>query len=84
MDEIDGLLNLFYQKKQDNQQDIGLNIIKGCSEAILYAAASCFDTINLYSSISEKLYQGEFEKRPTKLMLTLFNGGKSNGSNVKF
>ncbi|CDW78142.1 ankyrin repeat family protein [Stylonychia lemnae] len=84
MDEIDQQLHYFYQGKMDGHSDIGFNVIKACSEAILFAAASCFERINLYKSIRVNQYQSEFPAVHTKLMLTLFNGGKSNGSAVKF
>ena len=48
MDDIDAMIMMLYQKKIDNKQDIGINIIKGCSEAILYASAACYDKVNLY------------------------------------
>lgn len=59
-------------------------MIKGCSEAILYAAAACYDKINLFAGISHGVYQNEFELGYCKLMITLLNGGKSNASAVKF
>ena len=84
MDDIDQQLHHYYQAKIDSHADIGFNVIKACSEAILFAAASCFERINMYKAIRVNLYQSEFSAVQTKLMITLFNGGKSNGSAVKF
>ena len=56
MDEIDSLLKMYYQKKIDSQEPIGFNVIRACSEAILYAAASCYDRLRMYKGINIQMY----------------------------
>lgn len=58
-------------------------MIKATSEALLYAAASCFNKIHIYKSLSEQYFDKACTGN-TKLMFTIFNGGKSIGSTVKF
>ncbi len=52
MDIIDDILMMFYHKKVDNQQDIGINVIRVCSEAILMAASTCFQSNSLFTGIN--------------------------------
>lgn len=79
---IDKLLLDFYQSKGEGE--IGTNVIKSVSEAVLFATASCFEKIKISKGISDKACKGEFGMRKTKLMINLLNGGKILGSAVKF
>ena len=63
------------------------NIVRACSEALNYAAAKCFNPQQVHRGLKESFYcPDEFGKRDvnTKLLITLLNGGKSVGSQVKF
>lgn len=64
--------------------------MKVCSEALFYCSASCLalaDTTPMCHSIQkyfnpvEKIHQTE---RQTKLLCTVFNGGKASGSLCKY
>ena len=51
---IDHLLMNYYSKKVEaGDTYIGLNVIKGVSEALLLAAASCFERIMIYKAINQ-------------------------------
>lgn len=62
-----------------------MNVVKAVSEAVFFAAASCFQRVNLYQGISDNVTTMEFAKpKMTKLLINVFNGGKVLGSAVKF
>ena len=85
MTVIDKKLNEFYQRKQEEGVEIGTNVIKAVSEAVISATASCYEKVNIFKGIHINMFKQEFAaKRDTKLLINIFNGGKVAGSAVKF
>jgi len=89
LEDVEDLLAMFYRQKLDSQSQIGVNVIKACSEAILYGAAKCYEQVDLYKGIRDhyfpmRVMEGNEVGVRTKLLFTIFNGGKSLGSQVKF
>eukprot|EP00347_Sterkiella_histriomuscorum_P018418 403345584 len=86
--KIDEIL-LAYQKKSqqsDEGSHVGDNIIRACSEAILFAYAFCTSPSDPYVGFFKFMFDRDYtsqEKTP-RLMFTVLNGGKALGSKVKF
>lgn len=63
------------------------NVIKACSEALMYAVAKCFSPINVWEGFVQSFYPRDEEvegTRNTKLLISVLSGGKSTTSLVKF
>ena len=63
------------------------NIVKACSEALMYAVAKCFSPNNLHEGFVQSFYPRDEEvegTRNTKLLISVLSGGKSTTSLVKF
>ena len=80
----------FNSKVEAAQLDSKLtSVVRACSEALFFASAACLDnngnsigtTIREHFNPMDRLSQ---VPRSTKLLFTLFNGGKAAGSMVKF
>ena len=72
--------------EQDRNQP-GFTLIKGVSEAIFLATASCIAERNIGTAIKENLHPcnvNSFELPETKLMINLLVGGKAAGSAVRY
>ena len=63
-----------------------VNIIRACSEALIYAVAKCFQPENVFDGFKESFYPKEDDEGSsnTKLMITVLNGGKAVNSLVKW
>jgi len=84
--KIDEILFDYQKKQSDSGSFVGDNVVKSCSEAILYAYGFCTLPATPYQSVFKYLKNRDFsssEKLP-KLLFTVLNGGKSLGSKVKF
>ena len=82
--KVDSALLGYYDNKVEKQEEIGTNVIKAVSEAVLLATAACFQKIDLFTGINSTVLKGEFPMRNTKLLINILNGGKILGSAVKF
>jgi hypothetical protein len=63
------------------------NVIKACSEALMYAVAKCFAPVNVWEGFNQSFYPRDEEvegTRNTKLLVNVFSGGKTTTSLVKF
>lgn len=63
------------------------NIVKACSEALMYAVAKCYSPNNLHEGFVQSFYPRDEEvegTRNTKLLINVLGGGKSTTSLVKF
>ena len=62
------------------------NLVRACSEALVFATAKCFSQENVYDCFRESFYEVDEEagNKNTKLLIKIFNGGKASGSAVKF
>jgi len=62
------------------------NIVKACSEALLYSVAKCFSPENVWEGFKECFYPKDEDEGAanTKLLITVLNGGKHYQSAVKF
>lgn len=65
---------------------MGSNILRICSEALYLAVGSCYCPGEVERGIREKILSQNQKcaAYETKLMFTIFNGGKALGSNIKF
>jgi enolase len=80
-EKLDKTLSEFYSRLSQEHEIGGTNIIKGVSEAVLFASASCYERLNTYQGISQKILKGEFARSDLpKLMINLLHGGKIAGS----
>lgn len=71
----------------ENEGENRKNIVRACSEALLYGTAKCYAPQNVWEGFSQSFYPRDEEIEGvanTKLMITVFNGGKAAGSVVKF
>ena len=50
--KVDSALLGYYDNKVEKQEEIGTNVIKAVSEAILLATAACYHKANIYNSIN--------------------------------
>lgn len=82
--KIDNALTQYFNTKQSKEEEIGTNVIKVVSEALLLATASCYDRQNISKGINIGVFKQKFVQRNTKLLINIFNGGKVAGSAVKF
>lgn len=63
------------------------NVIKACSEALMYAVAKCFSPNNIHEGFVQSFYPRDEEvegTRNTKLLINVLGGGKTTTSLVKF
>lgn len=63
------------------------NIVRACSEALLYGTAKCYSPQDAWDGFSQSFYPRDEEIEGainTKLMMTVFSGGKAVGSAVRF
>ena len=82
--KVDAALLGYFDTKSEKHEDIGANVVKAVSEAILLATASCYQKIDTYQGINNNVLKEEFPRRGTKLLVNVLNGGKVLGSAVKF
>ena len=76
MNEVDDVLKNFYEQRKAANNDVGRNVLRACSEALWLAIQNCYQP--------GELYKNDRASYPTRLLVTLLNGGKSNASAVKF
>jgi enolase len=90
--KIDDTL-LAFQKKASEQEppvQINDNIIRGCSEALLYAYGQCVNPAEPYQGLYRYLKSRDLAYTPgsgnvvPKLIFNVLNGGKALSSKVKF
>ena len=84
--EADNILFELIQEGE-NEGDNRKNIVRACSEALLSATAKCYAPQNVWEGFSQSFYPMDEEIegiKNTKLMITVFTGGKAAGSAVKF
>ncbi len=82
------MLWTFQKKMLETQQiQIGDNILKACSEALMYAYGACLTPadpfISFYRYMMDQDYQPGAAAVP-RLCFTVLNGGKAVGSKVRF
>ena len=82
--KVDAALIGYFDTKAEKHEDIGTNVIKAVSEAVLLATASCYQKIDTFHGINKNVLKEEFPRRGTKLLVNILNGGKVLGSAVKF
>jgi len=84
LDEM--LLSLQKKTLETRGVQIGDNVVKACSEALMYAYGACLTPadpfISFYRYIMDKDYLPGAEI--PKLCFTVLNGGKALGSKVRF
>jgi len=51
IDKVDKILSDFYDKRVEAGEDIGTNVIKVVSEAIVLATASCYEKLMVFKGI---------------------------------
>lgn len=68
-------------KKQNGQKCY--NVVKACSEALLLGIGNCYSKGMAYNGLRRTQPCGN-PIAQTKLLITVLNGGKTLGSNVKF
>lgn len=81
--------NMLYEFMQagDGEGDYKKNIVRACSEALTYAVAKCFCPHQVFAGFTESFYPRDEDvegHKNTKLLVTVLNGGKATGSQVKF
>ena len=80
--------NLLYQflENGDGDGESKKNAIRACSEALTYAVAKCFAPNRVWEGFIESFYPRAEDDglKNTKLLVTIFSGGKAAGSAVKF
>lgn len=84
MTHVDKVLSEWYNTKVEESAEVGTNVVKAVSEAILLATASCYEMINVSKGISSNIFKDFPHKHHSKLMINILNGGKLLGSAVKF
>ena len=71
--------------KEPLDEQVGLIVVKVCSEALVHAVAKCYDSFNIYDSYAKLITGSAIEPyNIMKLMFTVLNGGKTVNSKVKF
>lgn len=62
------------------------NLVRACSEALLIATAKCYAPTKLWEGFGQSFYPRDETDGDvnTKLMLTVFTGGKAAASQVRF
>lgn len=63
------------------------NIVRACSEALVFGTAKCYSPQNVWEGFGQSFYPRDEEIEGvanTKLMMTVFSGGKAAGSAVRF
>ena len=82
--KVDAALTQYFAAKQAKEEDVGTNVIKVVSEALLLATAACYDRHHIHKAINLSVFKQKFVQKNTKLLINIFNGGKVAGSAVKF
>jgi hypothetical protein len=83
--QTDNILSQFLEPTEETPETDNLrNIVKACSEAITIATAKCYAPENVFNGFSNSFYRNENPNNNTKMLLTVFNGGKALNSAVKF
>ena len=59
-------------------------MIKACSEAISIATAKCFSSEHVHEGFLQSFYERDDEVKNTKLLATVFNGGKTFTSQCRY
>lgn len=82
--QADNILGEFLRDHNDDMKK--QNLVRACSEALIFATAKCFSPENVYDGFKQSFYEVDEEagNKNTKLMIKVFNGGKASGSAVKF
>jgi len=76
-----------FMQAGDGESSYKKNIVRACSEALTYAVAKCFSPHQVYEGFIQSFYPRDEDidsHRNTKLLVTVFNGGKATGSQVRF
>jgi hypothetical protein len=63
------------------------SLVRACSEAIMYAVAKCYCVNDVFDGFKMSFYPYDEDleiTRNTKLLISVFNGGKAANSAVKF
>jgi hypothetical protein len=87
---LNSLLGQAQGSNEEEKEAIGAaknSLIRVCSEAIMFAVAKCYCPSNPYDGFKESFYPRDEDvegTKNTKLLITVFNGGKAIGSTVKF
>lgn len=81
--------NMLYGFMQagDGESDYKKNVVRACSEALTYGVAKCFCPHQVFDGFTESFYPRDEDiegHKNTKLLVTVLNGGKATGSQVKF
>lgn len=80
--EADNILFDLIQEGEATGQNLK-NIVKACSEALLMGTAKCYSPVNTFEGFSQSFYPRDEEidgAVNTKLMITVFTGGKAASS----
>mmetsp|Transcript_14956 Transcript_14956/g.25461 ORF Transcript_14956/g.25461 Transcript_14956/m.25461 type:complete len:130 (+) Transcript_14956:262-651(+) len=87
---IDNKLNQLLESQEGGEHEQAIkHVIRICSQALVYGIAKCFQPQCLYKGITSYLFdsqtaQSHSSEPPTKLLLSVFTGGKAASSAVKF
>ena len=86
--QADNILDSFLHSEVDKEHPIvKVNVVRACSEALMFAVAKCFSPQDVFEGFKESFYPRDEEvegTKNTKLMVTVLNGGKHVNSQVKF
>ena len=87
--KCDNILCDFLGKSAEGSDDVIAknSLVRACSEAIVFAVAKCYCTNNIFDGFKESFYPYDEDNdvtRNTKLLISVFNGGKAANSVVKF
>lgn len=86
--KIDDALLGFQRKKQESEIQVNDNIIRACSEALLYAYSQATQPAAPYQGVHRFLKSRDLEWSPgatvPRFIFNVLNGGKALASKVKF
>jgi enolase len=84
--KVDDILANFQKKKSEADIQVNDNVLRACSEAILYSYAQTVCPSAPYSALYRYLKNRDLQpgQQLPKLMFNVLNGGKALGSKVKF
>lgn len=87
--KCDNILVDFLGKSAEGSDDVIAknSLVRACSEAIMYAVSKCYSVNDVFDGFKESFYPYDEDvdvTRNTKLLISVFNGGKAAASAVKF
>jgi hypothetical protein len=87
--KCDNILVDFLGKSAEGSDDVIAknSLVRACSEAIMYAVAKCYCVNDVFDGFKQSFYPYDEDvdiTRNTKLLISVFNGGKEAHSVVKF